>query len=116
MQENGHESNLMKMIEAFKEEMNKSLKEIQENIIKQVEDLQNKTNKHKAIQEKVNEIDKIGQDLKMEIETIKKTKAKAILEMENLGKRTGNTDCKYHQHNTRDSRENVRSRRYHRRN
>ena len=35
----------MKMIEAFKEEMNKSIKEIQENIIKQVKDM-NKTVQH----------------------------------------------------------------------
>ena len=34
-QENDLKSNLIKMIEAFKEEMNKSLKEIQENTIKE---------------------------------------------------------------------------------
>jgi hypothetical protein len=45
------------MIQAFKDEMNKSLKEIQENTIKQV-----------------NEINKIVQDLKVEIKSIKKTK------------------------------------------
>ena len=44
------------MIEAFKEEMNKSLKEIQENTIKQMKGI-NKTVK----------------DLKLEINTIKKT-------------------------------------------
>ena len=47
-QENGLKSNLIKMTEAFKEEMNKSLKEIQENTIK-----------------KVKEINKTVQDLKM---------------------------------------------------
>ena len=36
-QENDIKFNLLKMIEAFKEEMNKFLKEIQENTIKQVE-------------------------------------------------------------------------------
>ena len=55
-QENGLKSNLIKMTEAFKEEMNKSLKEIQENTIKQVK-----------------EMNKTVQDLKMEIEAIKKT-------------------------------------------
>jgi hypothetical protein len=35
-QENDLKSNLMKMIEAFKEKMNKSLEEINENTIKQV--------------------------------------------------------------------------------
>ena len=63
------------MIEAFKEEMNKFLKEIQENTIKQV-----------------NKINKTVQDLKMEIEAIKKTQTEAILEMENLVKRMGTTE------------------------
>lgn len=51
-----------------------SLKDIQENTIKQVK-----------------EINKTMQYLKVEIEAIKKTN-KAILEMENLGKRTGTKD------------------------
>lgn len=63
------------MIETFKEEMNKSLKEIQENTIKLVK-----------------EMNKTVQDLKREIEAIMKTQTKGILEMENLGKRTGTTD------------------------
>jgi hypothetical protein len=46
----------MKILEAFKKEINKSLKEIQKNTIKQVK-----------------EMDKIVRDLKMEIEAIKKT-------------------------------------------
>jgi len=66
----------MKMIENFKEKINKSRKEIQENTIKQGK-----------------EINKIVQDLKMEIETIKKTQTEAILEIENLGKRRGTTDA-----------------------
>ena len=33
------------------------------------------------------------QDLKVEIEVIKKTQAEEILEMENLGKKTGTTDA-----------------------
>ena len=62
----------MKMLEAFKEDINNSLKEIQENTIKQVK-----------------EMNKMAQDLKMEIEAIKKTQMETILEFENLGKRTG---------------------------
>jgi formyltetrahydrofolate synthetase len=53
------------MIEAFKEKINKSLKEIQKNTIKQVK-----------------EINKSVQDMKMEIETIKKTQTKPTLEIE----------------------------------
>jgi hypothetical protein len=65
-------SYFMKMIKAFKEDINNSLKEIQENTIKQVK-----------------EMNKMAQDLKMEIEAIKKTQMETILEFENLGKRTG---------------------------
>ena len=39
------------------------------------------------------EMNKTVQDLKMEIEAIKKTQTEGILEMENLGKRTGTTDA-----------------------
>ena len=69
-------SKLLKIIEAFKEEKNKTLKEIQEILTKQVK-----------------EMNKTVQDLKMEIEAIKKTQTEEILEMENLGKRTGTTDA-----------------------
>ena len=55
-QENDSKSNHMKMIEAFKEEMNKPLKEIQENAIKQVK------------------MNKTVQDLNMERESMKKAK------------------------------------------
>jgi len=75
-QENDLKFNLIKIIEAFKKEINKSLKEIQENTIRQVK-----------------EISKTVQDLKVEIETIKRTQTEGILEMENLGKRTGTTDA-----------------------
>jgi predicted transcriptional regulator len=51
------------MIEVFKEEINESLKEIQENTTKQVKDM------HKTIQ-----------DLKMEIKVIKKKQIERILE------------------------------------
>jgi uncharacterized coiled-coil protein SlyX len=69
------ETVLMKIIESFKENMNNSLKEIQENTGKQVK-----------------ELNKVIQDLKVEAETIKKTQMEANLEMENLGNRSGITD------------------------
>ena len=62
----------MKIIQSFKEDINNSLKEIQENTGKQVK-----------------ELSKVIQDLKVEVETIKKTQMKANLEMENLEKRSG---------------------------
>jgi predicted nucleic acid-binding Zn-ribbon protein len=65
----------MKLIESFKEDISNSLKEIQENAGKQVKEL------NKAIQ-----------DLKVEVETIKKTQMEANLEVENLEKRSGITD------------------------
>jgi methyl-accepting chemotaxis protein len=65
----------MKIIESFKEDINNSLKEIQENTGKRVK-----------------ELNKATQDLKVEVETIKKTQMEANLEMENLGKRSGFID------------------------
>ena len=52
------------------------LKKYKENTIKQMKDL-----------------NKMAQDLKIEIETIKKSQMEAILEMENLRKRPGTTDA-----------------------
>jgi cell fate (sporulation/competence/biofilm development) regulator YmcA (YheA/YmcA/DUF963 family) len=40
----------------------------------------------------VKDMNKTVQDLKREIEEIKKTQTEAVLEMKNLGKRTGTTD------------------------
>ena len=87
----------MKIIESFKDDINNSLKEIQENTGKQVEALKKETNKSlKEIQgntiKQVKELNKAGQDLRVEVETIKKTQMEANLEMENLGKSSGITD------------------------
>ena len=60
----------MRMMESLKEKMNNSLKEIQENIIKHVK-----------------KMNKTVQDLKMEIEAIKKIQTEAILQMKKLGKK-----------------------------
>ena len=49
----------------------------------------------------------------MEVETIKKTQRETTLEIENLGKKSG-TICEHQQQNTRDGRENLRCRRFHR--
>ena len=68
------QGNTIKQITVFKEETNKSLRDIQENTIKQVK-----------------EIDKNVQDLKVEINAIKKTQAEGILKMENLWKKMGTT-------------------------
>ena len=47
------EEDLMKLIKAFKEEMNKFLKEIHENTFKQAKALKEEANKHKEIQENI---------------------------------------------------------------
>jgi chromosome segregation ATPase len=69
-------SHLMMMIEDFKKDINNSLKEIQEN-----------TTKH------VKELSKTIQDLKMEIETIKKSQRETTLDIGNLGNRSGVIDA-----------------------
>jgi predicted nucleic acid-binding Zn-ribbon protein len=66
----------MMMMEDFKKEINNSLKEIQENTSNQVKEL-NKTIK----------------DLKIEVETIKKSQRETTLEIENIGKKSGAIDA-----------------------
>jgi uncharacterized protein YllA (UPF0747 family) len=110
----------MNMTEAFKEDINNSLKEIQENTGKQVDALKEETNKSfKDIQEntikQMKELNKMVQDLK-----IKNRNNKEITNGDNPGhgqlrKEIRSYRCKHHQHNTRDGRENLRHRRHHRR-
>jgi chromosome segregation ATPase len=82
--------------EDLKEDINDSLKEIQEKTGKQVETHQEEI--HESLKEvqknaikQVKELNKRVQDLKMEIEAIKKSQREATLEMGNLGKRSGVT-------------------------
>ena len=77
----------MMMIEDLKKDINNSLKEIQENTGKQLEDLKEETQKSfKELQENTNkegkELNKTIQDLKMKIETIKKSQRETTLELE----------------------------------
>ena len=62
--------------EVLKEETQKPLKELQENANNQVK-----------------ELNKTIQDLKVEIETIKKSQSKTSLEIENLGRNSGVIDA-----------------------
>jgi ElaB/YqjD/DUF883 family membrane-anchored ribosome-binding protein len=115
-QNSDFKSHLMMMTENFKKDTNNSLKEIQENTGKQLEALKEKTQKSlKELQENttkyVKEFNKTTKDLKMEIETIKTSQWETTLKLENLGKRSGVID---QQQNTRNRRENLRYRNYHR--
>ena len=88
----------MMVIEDFKKDINNSLKEIQENTGKQVEALKEETQKSpKELQENtikpVKEMNKTIQDLKMELETIKKSQRETTLELENIGKELGAIDA-----------------------
>jgi chromosome segregation ATPase len=88
---------LIMMMEDFKDK-NNSLKEVQDNTGKQVETLEEETQKYlKELQEniakQVKELNKTIQDLKMEVETIKKSQRETTLEIENLGKRSGVIDA-----------------------
>jgi septal ring factor EnvC (AmiA/AmiB activator) len=75
-QDSDLKSVLTRMIEDFKKNINNSLKELQENTIKQAKEM-NKTIK----------------DLKMEIETIKKSQSETTMELQNLEKRSGVIDA-----------------------
>jgi hypothetical protein len=88
----------MMMVEDIKKVFNNSLKKIQENTAKQVEDLKEVAQKSfKVLQEnttkQVMELNKTIQDLKREVDTIKKTQSEATLEIENLGKKFGTIDA-----------------------
>jgi hypothetical protein len=81
----------------FKKDINNSLKEIQENIAKQIEALKEETQKSLKEQQEnttkqVKELNKIIQELKIEGETIKKSKRETTLEKEILGKKSGAID------------------------
>jgi septal ring factor EnvC (AmiA/AmiB activator) len=82
---------LMFMMEDFK-------KEIQENTGKQLVVLKKETQKFlKELQEnntkQVKKLNKTIQDLKMEVETIKKTRRETTLEIEIFGKKSGTIDA-----------------------
>ena len=73
--------------------INHSLREIQENTGKQVEDLKEKTQKSlKELQEnttkQVNKLSKTIQDIRVEIEAIQKSQRETTLEVENVEKRS----------------------------
>jgi DNA anti-recombination protein RmuC len=77
-QDSDFKSYLMKLGEDFKKGINNSLKEIQENTAKQVEVFKEETQKflkelQKNTTKQVMELSKTIQDLKREVETIKKT-------------------------------------------
>jgi hypothetical protein len=92
-------SYLMMLVEEFKKDIYNFLKEIQENTGKQVEALKKETQKflkelHGITNKQVKELNKTIQDLKMEVETIKKSQRETILEIENLGKKSGAIDAR----------------------
>jgi DNA anti-recombination protein RmuC len=89
---------LMMMVEYIKKDFNTSLKEIQENTAKQIEDLKEEAQKFlKELQENITkqvmELNKTIQDIKREVDTIKKTQSEATLEIETLGKKSGTIDA-----------------------
>jgi hypothetical protein len=89
---------LMMMVGDIKKDFNNSLKDIQENTAIQVEDLKEETQKSlKELQENTTKqvmgLNKIIQDLKREVDTIKKTQSEAMLEIETLGKKSGIIDA-----------------------
>jgi predicted RNase H-like nuclease (RuvC/YqgF family) len=109
-------SHFMKMLEDFKKDINNFLKERQKNINKQVEALKKET--HKSLKEaqentikQVKKLNKALQDLKMEVEAIKKSQRETVLEMESLGKRTGITDVSI-SNRIQEIEENLSGRRY----
>jgi predicted nucleic acid-binding Zn-ribbon protein len=90
-------NSLLMVMEDYKKDINNSFKEIQENTGKQVVALKEETqNSLQELQEnipkQVKELNKTIQDLKMEVETIKKSQSETILDIEILGKKSGVID------------------------
>ena len=107
------------MVEDIKKDFNNSLKEIQENTAKQLEDLKEEAQKSlKKLQEnttkQVKELNKTIQDLKNEsINNKEITKGDNSVDRKPR-KEIRNHRCKHQEQNTRDRRENLRCRRFHR--
>jgi chromosome segregation ATPase len=79
----------MMMVEDIKEDFNNSLKEIQENIAKELKVLREK---QENMNKQMMELNKTIQDLKKEVNTIKKTQSESMLEIEHLEKKSGTID------------------------
>jgi hypothetical protein len=81
---------LMMMAEDIKKDFNNSLKEIQENTAKELQVL---IEKQKNTSKQMMEMNKTILDLKSKVDTIKKTQSEAMLEIENLGKKSITIDA-----------------------
>jgi dGTP triphosphohydrolase len=96
-QDSDQKQYLMMVVEDFKKDINNSLKEIQENTAKQVEDLKEETQislkELENTTKQMMELNKTIQDLKMEIETMKKTQSETTLKRETLGKKSKTIDA-----------------------
>ena len=83
----------MKMIESLKQEVKNSLKEIDEKNNKKFEEMSKSVKDTLGNQEKtIKQIMETVQDLKTEMEAMKKTQTEGWLDMDNLGKQTETTE------------------------
>ena len=84
---------IMKAIESLKQSMNNSLKEIEEKYNKKFEEMSKFVNDTLGNQEKtIKQVMETVQDLKTEMESMKKSQTEGRLDIENLGKRTETTE------------------------
>ena len=80
---------IIKAIESLKQGMNNSLKEIEEKYNKKFEEMNKSVNEILGNKEKtIKQVIETVQDLKTEMESMKKSQTEGWLAMENLGKRT----------------------------
>ena len=84
------------LVKDIKKGINNSLEEIQENSAKEVEALKEETKNplksYRKTTKQVMDLNKTIQDLKREVETIKKSQSGTTLERENIGKKSGTID------------------------
>jgi chromosome segregation ATPase len=91
----------MMMVEDIKKDFNNSLKEIQEKTSKELhvlkEKQKNTTKQEKVLKEKQESTSKqvmeMNKTIKKEVDTIKKTQSEAMMEIENLEKKSGTIDA-----------------------
>ncbi|KAK7798399.1 hypothetical protein U0070_012428 [Myodes glareolus] len=86
-------SAIMKALESLKQDMNNTLKEMDEKYNKKFEEMSKSMNDTLGKQEKtIKQVKETVQELKTEMEAMKKTQTENRLDMENLGKRTETTE------------------------
>ncbi|ERE84459.1 GTPase IMAP family member 3-like protein [Cricetulus griseus] len=89
-EESNLKNNFTQMIENLKEEIRKSFREMEEKMNQKMQEIKES---QKSQENTIKQLKKTVQDLKTELDTIKKTQTEGMLEVEKLRKQSGTTDA-----------------------